>query len=66
MTLNEAKKCIRLKKIKSVSEWKIFTKSKNFPTNMPNSPQNTYGKKGTWKSWGDFLGTGRKPRSRKS
>jgi superfamily II DNA/RNA helicase len=65
MTLNEAKKCIRLKKIKSVSEWKIFTKSKNFPTNMPNSPQNTYGKKGTWKSWGDFLGTGRKPRSRK-
>jgi predicted helicase len=66
MTYNEAKKYIRLKKIKSVSEWKIFTKSKNFPNNMPNAPQNTYGKKGTWKSWGDFLGTGRKPRSKKT
>ena len=32
-------------------------KKKNYPKDIPSNPQKIYKKK--WKSWGDFLGTGR-------
>lgn len=43
-------------KIKSKSEW--YKKIKNIPYNIPKYPRETYLNRG-WKSWGDFLGTGR-------
>jgi hypothetical protein len=36
-------------------EWKKFQNSKDFPINLPKSPDNVYKDKG-WTSWPDFLG----------
>lgn len=44
--------------LKSESEWIKFSKSKEKPDDIPVAPYNTYKNKG-WKSWGDWLGTGR-------
>ena len=55
----DAKRIVLSLKLKSVEDWKIFTKSKNFPDDLPKYPNTTY--KDEWIDWGDFLGT----RSRK-
>ena len=59
-----AKKNIKKLKIKSRNEWYKYTKSTEFQKNIPVNPYRNYKKE--WKGWPDFLGTGRKPRSRKN
>ena len=56
MSYENAVKYIRKKKIKNAREWKIFTKSKLFPKNLPVSLGTVY--KNKYKGLGDFLGTG--------
>lgn len=46
------------KNIKTEYEWKLVTYK--LPYFIPKDPQQHYNKKGTWKGWGDFLGTGNK------
>jgi superfamily II DNA or RNA helicase len=59
ISYKHASKYAVLKKIKSEAIWRIHTKSKNFPKDIPKSPSQSYKNKG-WKDWPDFLGTGRK------
>jgi len=59
-----AKKNIKKLKIKSRNEWYKYTKSTEFQKNIPVNPYRNYKKE--WKGWPDFLGTSRKPQSRKS
>ena len=51
----EAKKYAQSLKINNGKYWKKHTKSKDFPSDIPKSPDAFYKK--YWKSWGDFLGT---------
>ena len=41
----------------NVREWEIYCKSGKKPDDIPSSPSKFYAKE--WKSWGDWLGTGR-------
>jgi superfamily II DNA or RNA helicase len=54
VSYEEAKKFARNKKIKSKAEWHILTKSKNFPDNIPKTPDQIYKE---FEGWGKFLGT---------
>lgn len=54
----EAKEFVKGLQLKSSSEWLNFTKSENFPKNIPKYPNQKYKNDG-WTSWGDFLGTGK-------
>ncbi|CAN1593123.1 SF2_C_EcoAI-like domain containing protein [Candidatus Pelagibacterales bacterium] len=63
-SFESAKKFVKRLNIKSFEKWRIFNKSKDFPNDIPRNPNLIYSKK--WKSWPDFFGKGRKPRSRKS
>ena len=56
----EIKKFVKNKKIKTKEEW---YKAK-LPNKIPRSLNRVFTKE--WKGWPDFLGTGRKPRSKKS
>jgi len=56
-SFKEAKSYVQKLKIKTVLEWKKYTKSDKLPKDIPAYPTQTYENKG-WKSWGDFLGTG--------
>ncbi len=58
LSYKDAKKFVSSLKLKSKSEWYKFSKSKNRPKDIPANPSGVYKNKG-WKSWGDFLGTGR-------
>jgi hypothetical protein len=60
----EAKKYVQSFKVRNTAEWLKLKKSKEFPQNIPKAPDQFYAKE--WKGWPDFLGTGRKPRSRKN
>ena len=60
----EAKTYALSLKLKSEREWRINTKSKNFPKDIPNYPNQIYKKE--FEGFSIFLGTGRKPISRKS
>ena len=51
----DAKKIVKKYKLKNWTEWREFCKSKEFPSNIPKNPHNTYRHKG-WISMGDFLG----------
>ena len=46
------------KKLKNEKEWIKFTRSKDFPIDIPTKPDRKYKNKG-WKGIGDWLGTGR-------
>ncbi|MBC8304886.1 MAG: DEAD/DEAH box helicase family protein, partial [Pelagibacterales bacterium] len=59
LSYREAKKSIHKLKLQSVRDWAKYTKSINFPVNIPKHPHQTYSKNNTWVSYGDFLGTGR-------
>jgi len=50
-----AKKYVLSLKLKNVGDWLTFTKSKNFPKDIPGYPNSAY--KIEWKDWSDFLGT---------
>ena len=54
----EAKKFANFHKISGEAHWIEFCKNKkDFPKNIPKAPRHFYSKKGTWKSWGEFLNT---------
>ncbi len=55
LTFNKAREYVRKLKIDSVAKWKIYTKTKNRPKNIPVAPDQVYKNKG-WKGWQDFLG----------
>ena len=44
-------------KLKGQKDWFEYIKKNNIPNNIPRNPTGSY--KNDWKSWGDFLGTGR-------
>jgi len=58
LTYEESKKSIQKFHLINNKEWRIFTKSENFPQNIPTNPDKIYKNNG-WISWGDFLDTGR-------
>lgn len=62
-SFGECKSYARTLKLKGWSDWKSHFKKKK-PLGVPSKPYNTYKKE--WKGWADFLGTGRKPQSKKS
>ena len=53
---DKARTFVRKLKLKNVTEWSKYAKSKKMPKNIPIGPEGVYSNKG-WKSWGDFLGT---------
>jgi len=59
LTYDQAKKIVHPLKITSQTQWKKFTKSDGFSKyNFPMDVEGFYKRKGSWKNWGDFLGTG--------
>jgi len=56
-SIEEYKKWIHTIGIKSQTEFRKLPRSK-FPKDYPKDPSNHYGKQGTWKGWGNILGTG--------
>ncbi len=55
LSFEEARKLARSYNFIKMNEWKSFQYSKDFPINLPKSPDNVYKDKG-WISWPDFLG----------
>ncbi len=55
ITYKKAKKEIKIFKIKTNLEWRIFCKNGFRPENIPSNPDQTYRGSG-WISWKDFLG----------
>jgi len=53
----QVKKFVATLNLKNQREWIDFTKSKDFPKNIPKKPHHVYKNKG-WSDWGNFLGTG--------
>jgi hypothetical protein len=60
----QARNYARSLNLKNTKEWRKIVKSKNFPIDMTTVPDRIY--KYEFKGWGDFLGTGKKPRSKKT
>ena len=57
LSFSKAREQIHAKKIKNGRMWREYTKSENFPKEIPKAPDQFYKNKG-WKSMGDWLGTG--------
>ena len=55
LSFKKARAFVRTLGIDSVSNWKLYSKSKNFPKNIPAAPDQVYKNSG-WKGWADFLG----------
>ena len=55
---NDAKKFVKNLKINSAKEWRDYSYSDKIPNYIPKHPYNYYKETG-WKSFGDWLGTGR-------
>lgn len=53
-----ARKFARTLGLRSESDWRVFSKSAKLPYDIPADPYTQYKKRGLWKGWGDFLGTG--------
>ena len=64
VSFEEAKKIVKKIKISSCSHYNIISKNGKRPSMIPSNPQKEYKNDG-WKGWPDFLGTGRKPGSKK-
>ena len=56
LSFSKAKKYVHTLKLKTVNDWKEFTRNKKFPSNLPSTPTNVYKNLG-WISYPDFLGT---------
>jgi superfamily II DNA or RNA helicase len=54
----EAKKHVKFFKMKSMQDWIVYSKSKNFPKDLPAYPGHKYKKE--WEGWVDFLGKKKK------
>jgi predicted helicase len=63
-TFDQTKKFVRSLGIKTKSDWMKYYRNNNLPPNIPKTINKFYEKQ--WKGWPDFLGTSRKPRSRKT
>jgi hypothetical protein len=46
-------------KLRNNRDWRRYIKGNQLPDDIPRSPEDAYKKRGTWKSWGEFLGTTR-------
>jgi len=57
LSYEEARAFVHKLKLKNYPEWRIFTKTKEMPKDIPNSPITVYKGKG-WKDCGDWLGNG--------
>jgi hypothetical protein len=55
----DAQKFVQSKGCKSHKEWREYFSSHKLPDDIPRRVDHIYIKQGTWKGWGDFLGTGR-------
>jgi hypothetical protein len=60
----EAKFFVKKLNLKNQKEWFKYSKSRKFPSFLPATPMQVYKNSG-WIGLDDFLGTGRKPRSKK-
>jgi superfamily II DNA or RNA helicase len=58
LAFEEARRFVQSLGLESSTEWKLWAKSSARPKNIPASPNGVYKNQG-WKSWGDWLGTGR-------
>ena len=56
-SFKDTKKFVHSLKLKGQKDWFEYIKKNNIPKNIPKYPAGSY--KNDWKSWGDFLGTGR-------
>jgi hypothetical protein len=65
LSFDDAKSYARSLHLKFKNQWILMSKLKKIPSNLPGYPSQVYKSKG-WKNWPDFLGTSRKPGSRKS
>jgi superfamily II DNA or RNA helicase len=54
----QARKYVKILKLKSIAEWRDYCKSGKKPTNIPSNPDKKYKDQG-WISFGDWLGTNR-------
>ena len=54
----DARAFVRGLKLSTVLEWQKYTRSKNFPVDIPKNPDRSYAADG-WIDWGDWLETGR-------
>jgi hypothetical protein len=54
---SDARAFVRSLNLKTVSEWRGYTQSKQCPADIPKSPDTAYAAE--WADWGDWLGTGR-------
>ena len=55
---NDAREFVRNLELKSIEEWKIWSRSDACPIDIPKVPIAVYKHKG-WMSWGDWFGTDR-------
>jgi len=56
-SFDKARKFAQSLGLKSQKEWFAYCKTNKKPSDIPQSPNGTYKKE--WKTWGDWLGTGR-------
>jgi superfamily II DNA or RNA helicase len=56
LTFEKARELVRQMGLRSVSEWKEYTKSSTRRRDIPSAPDRTYREEG-WTSWGDWLGS---------
>ena len=56
-SFDDARSFVRCLGLKSVAEWRAYSKSGKKPDDIPAKPDNTYAKDG-WAGTGDWLGTG--------
>jgi len=57
-SFEEARDIVHNLNLKNNKEWRAYLKSGNKPEDIPTHPNQTYKQDG-WKTWGDWLGTGR-------
>ena len=57
LPFEEARAFVCKRGLKSVDEWRAYSKSGERPANIPGAPHDAYAEKG-WTNWGDWLGTG--------
>lgn len=55
---DEAEKFVHSMKLKNQNEWRLYTKGKNKPDDIPSNPNSTYKNKG-WISFNKWLGNGK-------
>ena len=58
LPFGEANDFVRSLGLKNAKEWRTYCASGKRPLNIPANPNTVYADKG-WKSWNDWLGTGR-------